>query len=107
MLQETHQTGKETIALHRLVCQISLRRLLHAFRGSVGIWRIKKSQQDLVDLRVNVLSQSLIQNSDESLLDTRGPFSQGIAEKSRSYLIEYQGEQFRLQPADVAQGYCC
>jgi hypothetical protein len=56
MLQETHKAGKEPVALHGLVCQICLRRLLHAFRGSVGIRRIKKPQQNLVDLGVYVLS---------------------------------------------------
>jgi hypothetical protein len=46
----------------------------------------------------------LIQHSDECLLDTWGSFGQSIAEKSWSYLIEYQGEQFGLQPADMTQG---
>jgi hypothetical protein len=67
MLEQSHQTGEVPVprdSRHLL--------LVILCRGSGSRAVIKESEEDVVDFRVDVLGEGLVQHGDEGLLDTRG-----------------------------------
>ena len=65
MLQQSHQTGQVPVprdSRHLL--------LVILCGGSSRV--IEESEEDVVDFRVDVLGEGLVQHGDEGLLDTRG-----------------------------------
>jgi uncharacterized sporulation protein YeaH/YhbH (DUF444 family) len=100
MLEQSHQTGQVPVprdSRHLLLVVLC--------RGS-GRAVIEESEEDVVDFRVDVLGEGLVQHGDEGLLDTRGALGQGVAEETRGDLIEDKREEFGLEADDVGEGYC-
>ena len=92
MLDQSHQAGQEPITLNWLMSQVYLRgRVLHSFWGG-ALRAIQESQQDLINLGVNVLCKGLIKDRDECLLNSWRALGQRIAEKPGRDLVENQWE---------------
>jgi hypothetical protein len=64
MLEQPHQTGQVPVP------RDSRHLLLVILCGSGSV--IEESEEDVVDFRVDVLGEGLVQHGDEGLLDTRG-----------------------------------
>jgi hypothetical protein len=99
MLEQSHQTGQVPVP------RDSRHLLLVVLCGSGGSV-IEESEEDVVDFRVDVLGEGLVQHGDEGLLDTRGALGQGVAEETRGDLIEDKREEFGLEADDVGEGHC-
>jgi hypothetical protein len=66
MLEQSHQTGQVPVP------RDSRHLLLVVLCGGSGCAVIEESEEDVVDFRVDVLGEGLVQHGDEGLLDTRG-----------------------------------
>jgi hypothetical protein len=64
MLEQSHQTGQVPVPCDRRHL------LLVILCGSGSV--IEESEEDVVDFRVDVLGEGLVEHGDEGLLDTRG-----------------------------------
>jgi hypothetical protein len=65
MLEQPHQTGQVPVPRDS-------RHLLLVVLCGGGRGVIEESEEDVIDFRVDVLGEGLVQHGDEGLLDTRG-----------------------------------
>jgi hypothetical protein len=66
MLEQSHQTGQVPVP------RDSRHLLLVVLCGGGSRAVIEESEEDVVDFRVDVLGEGLVEHGDEGLLDTRG-----------------------------------
>lgn len=96
MLKQPHQTGKVAVARDR---QLII--------GGDWLCCVQQPQKDVIDLRVYVLGESLIQKCDERLLYAGRSLGQRVAEEPWCYLVEDKWEELRLKTHNVRQGNSC
>ena len=103
MLQQPHQACQVPVPRH---CRHLLLILLPYECVSRG-GSIEETEEDVVDLGVDVLGEGLVEHGDEGLLDAGGALGQGVAEEPGGDLVEDEWEELRLEAHDVGEGYCC
>lgn len=96
VLKQPHQTGKVAVARDR---QLII--------GGDWLRCVQQPQKNVIDLRVYVLGESLIQKCDEGLLNAGRSLGQCIAEEPWCDLVEDKWEELRLKTHNVRQSNRC
>lgn len=63
------------------------------------------SEEDVIDLGVDISRERQVEHRDESLLYTRGPLRERVAVDWRSDALKDGVEQLRIESTDMTQGY--